>query len=50
MFYEKKLQKTNHKEFRMKKVIKRKDDKYVLSGKAKIVLLTIRLLKKTEYK
>ena len=38
-FYENELQKTNQKEFRIEKVIKRKGDK--LNGKATIVLLTV---------
>ena len=38
-FYEKELQKTNPKEFRVKKVIKRKGNKLMLNGKATIVLL-----------
>ena len=37
-FYKKKLQKTNQKEFRTEKVIKRKGDKlHMLNGKMKIV-------------
>ena len=50
MFYEKKLQKANHKEFRVEKVIKRKGGKLyvkVLCYKVTIVLLTIRLIKRT---
>ena len=42
-FYQKKLQKTNQKLFRVKKVVKRKDDK----RKATIVLLIGGLIKKT---
>ena len=39
-FYEKELQKTNQKEFRVEKGINGKDDKlYILNGKATIVLL-----------
>ena len=38
-FYEKELQKTNPKEFRVEKVIKRKGNKLMLNGKATIVLL-----------
>ena len=43
--YEKELQKTNQKEFRVEKVIKRKSE--MLNGKATIVLLTVGLIKKT---
>ena len=45
-FCEKELLKTNHKEFRVEKVLKRKADKYMLNGKATIVLLTVGLIKK----
>ena len=47
-FYEKELQKTNQKEFRVEKVIKRKG--YMLNGKATIVILIVGLVKKTKYK
>ena len=47
-FYEKELQKTNQKEFRVEKVIKRKG--YMLNGKATIVILIAGLVKKTKYK
>ena len=47
MFYEKELQKTNQKEFRVEKVIKRKGNKLQLNGKAAIILLTVGLIKKT---
>ena len=46
-FYEKELQTTNQKEFRAEKVIKRKGNNYMLNRKAKIVLLTVELIKKT---
>ena len=49
-FYVKELQKTNQKEFRVKKVIKKKGDKlYVkwINGKAAIVPLTVGLIRKT---
>ena len=49
-FCEKELLKTNHKEFRVEKVLKRKADKYMLNGKATIVLLTVGLIKKRQYK
>ena len=45
-FYEKELQRRNQKEFRVEKVIKRKDDKVYVKWKAKIVLLTLGLIKK----
>ena len=38
-FYEKELQKTNQKDFRIKKVIKKKDENYMLNGKDTIVRL-----------
>ena len=46
-FYEKEFQKTNQKEFRVEKVIKRKGVNYMLNEKALIILLTVGLLKKT---
>ena len=48
--YKKMLQKTNQKEFRVEKVIKRKGDQainYTLNGKAMIILLIVGLIKKT---
>ena len=36
-FYEKEPQKTNQQEFRIKKVIKKKGDKFMLNGKVMIV-------------
>ena len=44
-FYEKELQKTNQKEFRVEKVIKRKGDKLYVKWKG-YVLLTVVLIKK----
>ena len=46
-FYGKELQKLNQKGFRAEKVAKRKGDKYVLIGKTTMVLLIVRLIKKT---
>ena len=47
-FYEKELQKTNQKEFRIEKVIKRKGNKLSMSnGKDVIVFLIVGLIKKT---
>ena len=51
-FYEKELQKTHQKEFRIEKVIKKKSDKlnvinYMSNGKAMIVNLIPGLIKKT---
>ena len=46
-FYEKELQKTNQKEFRVEKVIKRKGNKLYVKVRATIVLLTVGLIKKT---
>ena len=48
-FYKKDLQKTNEKELRVEKVIK-KVLNYILNGKATIIFLTIGLIKKTQYK
>ena len=45
-FYEKELQKTNKKEFRIEKVIKRKCDKLFLNGKDIIIHLIAGLIKK----
>ena len=46
-FTKKELQKTNQKEFRVEKVIKRKGVKlYVWNGKATIIILTVGLTKK----
>ena len=46
-FYEKKLQKTNQKKFRVEKVIKKKVTSYMLNGKTTIALLIVGLIKKT---
>ena len=48
-FYEKELQKTNQKKFRIEKVLKRKDD-YMSNGKGIIIHLIVGLIKKTLYK
>ena len=49
-FYKKKSQKTNQEDFRVKKVIDKKGDIAMLNGKATIVVLTVGLIKKTQYK
>ena len=46
-FYEKELQKTNQKDFRVEKVIKKKTFNYMLNGKVIIILLTVGLIKET---
>ena len=46
-FYEKELRKTNQKEFRVEKVIKRKGNKLYVKVRATIVLLKAGLIKKT---
>ena len=43
-FYEKKLQKTNQKKFRVEKVIKKKVISYMLNGKTMIALLIVGLI------
>ena len=43
-FYEKELQKTNQKEFRIEKVIE-KEISYILNGKVMILLLIVGLIK-----
>ena len=45
-FYEKELQKTNQKESRIEKVIKRKGNKYMSNGKIMIIHLMVGLIKK----
>ena len=45
-FCEKELQKTNQKEFRVDKVVKRKATKLYVNLKAMIVLLIVELIKK----
>ena len=49
-FYEKELQKTNEKEFRVKKVIKRKGDELYVKWKDYNIPLTVGLKKETQYK
>ena len=49
-FYEKELQKTNQKEFRIEKLLKRKGDKFMSNGKVIIIHLKVGLIKKTLYK
>ena len=46
-FYEKALQKTNQKEFRVEKIIKRKGNKLYVKWKATITVLTAGLIKRT---
>ena len=48
-FYEKELQKTNQKEFRIEKVIKRKGNKFMSNGKDIIILLIAGLIKRVWY-
>ena len=45
-FYEKELQMTNQKEFRIEKVIKEKVINYMLNGKIMIIHLIVGLIKK----
>ena len=45
IFYEKELRKTNKKEFRIEKVIKRKGDKLYVNGKVMIICLIVGLIK-----
>ena len=45
-FYEKELQKTNQKEFRIEKVITRKENNCMSNGKDIIILLMAGLIKK----
>ena len=49
-FYEKELQKTCQKEFRVEKVLKRKDDKLYVKWRDYDNFLTLGLIKKTQYK
>ena len=49
-FYEKELQKTNEKEFRIEKVIKRKGDNCMSNGKDMIIHSIVGLIKKILYK
>ena len=46
-FYEKELQKTNQKKFKIEKVIKRKGDKFMLSEKDTIIGLIAGQIEKT---
>ena len=48
-FYEKELQKTNQKEFRIEKVLKRKGDKLYVKWKGTIIVLMVRWIKKISY-
>ena len=45
-FRKKELRKTNQKEFRVEKEIKRKQDKLYSNGMATIIILTVGLIKK----
>ena len=49
-FYEKELQKTNQKEFRIEKVIKKKEIIYMSNGKVMTIHLILGMIKKTLYK
>ena len=49
-FYEKELQKTSQKEFRIEKVLKRKGDKFMSNAKGMIIHLIVGLIKKISYK
>ena len=49
-FYDKELQKTNQKEFRIEKTIKRKGDSYISIGKALLIHLIAGLIENTLYK
>ena len=49
-FYEKELKKTNQKEFRIEKILKKKVITCMLNGKGMIILLIVGLIKKTLYK
>ena len=46
-FYEKELQKTSQKEFRIETVIKKRVMNYLFNGKVMIIVLIVRLIKKT---
>ena len=45
-FYEKELQKTNQKEFRIEKIVKRKGDKLYVNGRVMMFHLVVGLIKK----
>ena len=49
-FYEKELQKTDQKEFRIEKVLKKMVISYMPNGKVMIIYLIVGLIKKTLYK
>ena len=49
-FYEKELQKTNQKEFRIERVLKKKVISCMLNGNCMIILSIVGLIKKTLYK
>ena len=49
-FYEKELKKTNQKEFRIEKILKKRVISCMLNGKCMIILLIVGLIKKTLYK
>ena len=49
-FYEKELQRTNQKEFRIGKILKRKGDKLYVKWKVMTINLIVALIKKTLYK
>ena len=49
-FYEKELQKTGQKEFRIEKILKKKVINYMLNGKDMIIHLIVGLIKKISYK
>ena len=49
-FYGKKLPKTNQEEFRIEKVINKKDDNYMSNGKDMTIHLIVGLIKKMLYK
>ena len=50
IFYEKELQKTNQKEFRMKKCLKEKVINCISNGRGIVIHLIVGLIKKTFYK
>ena len=49
-FYEKELQKTSQKKFRIENALKRKGDKCTPNGKVMIIVLIVGLIKKISYK
>ena len=49
-FYEKELQKTSQKKFRIERVLQREVINFMLNGKGMIVVLIVGLKKKTSYK